>query len=87
MVDVVLYGVCSEPVLPSVCHLFVKGEFDDIIILLINIVKLNQMLIYLREVLFCLLCRGGTQTFVVLDFPLLKVLALSPLLKLVHGEK
>ena len=45
------------------------------------------MLVYLREVLLRLLCRGGTQTFVVLNLPLFEVLALSPLLKLVYGEK
>jgi hypothetical protein len=41
----------------------------------------------LRKILLGLLRGGGTQTFVVLDFPLLKVAALSPLLKLVLGEE
>lgn len=45
------------------------------------------MIINLRKVLLGLLCGGGTQTFVVLNFPLLKVATLSPLLKLVLGEE
>ena len=45
------------------------------------------MIVNLRKILLRLLCGGGTQTFVVLDFPLLKVAALSPLLELVLGEE
>ena len=45
------------------------------------------MLSYFLEVLFGLLSGGGSQTFVVLDFPAFEVPAFSPLFILVDGEE
>lgn len=87
MVDIIVDGVGGEPFLSSISHLLVKCKLDHIIVLLVLILELNQMITNLRKVLLRLLCGGGTQTFVVLDFPLLKVAALSPLLELVLGEE
>ena len=87
MVNIVVDGVCGEPFLPAISHLLVECKLDDIIVLLVLILELNQMTVNLRKILLGLLGGGGTQTFVVLDFPLLKVAALSPLLELVLGEE
>jgi hypothetical protein len=87
MVHIVVDGVGGEPFLPAISHLLVKSKLDHIIVLLVLILELNQMIANLRKILLGLLRGGGTQTFVVLDFPLLKVAALSPLLKLVLGEE
>ena len=87
MVDIIVDGVGGEPFLSSISHLLVECKLDNIIVLLVLILELNQMITNLRKVLLRLLCGGGTQTFVVLDFPLLKVAALSPLLELVLSEE
>ena len=87
MVYIVVDRVGCEPFLPAISHLLVECKLDHIIVLLVLILELNQMIVNLRKILLGLLRGGGTQTFVVLNFPLLEVAALSPLLELVLGEE
>lgn len=87
MVHIVVDGVGSEPFLSAISHLLVECKFNHIVVLLVLILELDQMIVNLGKILLGLLCGGGTQTFVVLDFPLLKVAALGPLLELVLGEE
>ena len=87
MVHIVVDGVGGKPFLSAISHLLVECKVDHIVVLLILILELNQMIVNLRKILLGLLCGGGTQTFVVLNFPLLKVAAFSPLLELVLGEE
>ena len=87
MIDVVVYRVCSEPFLSAVSHLLVEGEFDDIVVLVVDVLELDLMLVDLGEVLLGLLGGGRAQPLVVLDLPGLEVPAVGPLLELVHREE
>jgi hypothetical protein len=79
--------VGGKPLLSPVSHLLIECKLNDIVVLLVLILKLNEMLLNLRKVLLGLLGGGGTQTFVVLNFPLLQVASFSPFLEFIHSEE
>lgn len=87
MINKNFLSISSEPILSSICKFLVESKVNDFLIFLVNILKLYLMLINGTKVLFGFLGGGGTQTFVILDFPTFEILVLSPLFILWNSKE
>mmetsp|Transcript_3484 Transcript_3484/g.8354 ORF Transcript_3484/g.8354 Transcript_3484/m.8354 type:complete len:832 (-) Transcript_3484:586-3081(-) len=61
--------VAVDPLLPVICSLLVEGQVDEFIVTSTSPFEEHPVISNVLEVLFALLCSGGTETFVVLCGP------------------
>ena len=87
MVHKVFRRVCSQPIFPFISQFFIECKFNHLIVLLVQVLKVNLMRDYLSEVLLGLLRRGCSQPFVVFDLPYLQVFIYCPDIKFVLCEE
>lgn len=87
MVDESLRGESLEPLFTLIGFFLVESKVNGIGVCLILVSKLDHVLVNAGEVLLGLLRSGGSQTFVVLDFPAREISILGPLLVLGDREE
>jgi len=87
MIDKICWVIAREPLFSAVSHFPIESQVYDIIILIVLVLEFNLMFHYSRKVFFGLLCGGGTQPFVVLDFVTFKIATMSPLLILGNSKE
>jgi hypothetical protein len=71
VVHILLDVVGLQPPLPVIRLFLIEDQVDGLVVLPINVEELESVLLEGLEILLGLLVGGGTQAFVVLDFPAL----------------